>query len=260
MKYLKRLYYKLLGKKYVENLIIVNSVQRNGTHALSNWILHQTNNEIDSPIPLEHIHGDVYRSDNNLFVNSTSIDNLHNQLEIVNNNFKNGSSIIFVHEKPVFLKPEQYKLNHINKIEIIGIRDPFNSFASCFYGFGTVHSHIMQDWKALAKKALTDDYHVLLYNEWFKNRQYRQDFCKRTGLKFNDISKNVVPNFGGGSSFEKMGFREEAEKMRVLERFKTFEKNKTFCDIFLKNKEIVELSDELFGIIECTNSFRNKNG
>jgi len=58
----------------------------------------------------------------------------------------------------------------------------------------------------------------------------------------------VVPAVGGeGRSFHDLNYGGKAQKMKVLDRWKVFEKNSIYNEIFEQNEEAVDLSLKIFG-------------
>lgn len=167
---------------------------------------------------------------------------------------------------------------------VLSIRDPFNMMAS-------VISHkILREkdnydlikkrkkkiklsknlllrlsrWKQHAKEFLGDTDYLpsnklfINYNKWVRDEDYRI----KTASKFNDsyISNSkwceVAPE-GGGSSFDRMNNKNVSYE-DVCSRWKKCVEDKYKFNIFksiFEDKEIIELSDRIFGHIEGTECF-----
>ena len=86
------------------------------------------------------------------------------------------------------------------------------------------------------------------YNEWFTNKAYRHKIAEALGLVFTDVGIDMVPNVGGGSSFDKLNYAGVASRMNVLSRYKAFLDHPIMLKV-LANKELNKLSEEIFGSI-----------
>ena len=72
--------------------------------------------------------------------------------------------------------------------------------------------------------------------------------AEKMGLSFHDQTVNKVSGYGTGSSFDKLDFQGQANKMDVLNRWKHYSKDTFYNDIF-SDRELVALSDAIFGKI-----------
>ncbi len=166
--------------------------------------------------------------------------------------------------KGLIIKIENSKFYPKNKSEeifnTIVLRDPYNQFASRLK-WETVRTHLkgtqltkkgIKQWISHAKEYLgitsyLDNKILINYNEWFSNVDYRKKISRQLGLNFkNNIS--TVPKFGGGSSFDLKKFNGKGSEMKVLERWKYYRNDSRFLKL-LKNKELTELSTQIFGKI-----------
>jgi len=145
--------------------------------------------------------------------------------------------------------------------KIIIIRDPFNFIASCLQrhidppdaGATDVADFLvdrMELWKQHARAALDEksDYYAIKFNDWFSSQEYREQVCDDLGLFFTDNGLNAVLNFGSGSSFDREKYDANAQKMKVLQRWKQYpdqEKLLSYID-----DETRDLSMRLFGTIK----------
>ena len=144
---------------------------------------------------------------------------------------------------------------------IVMVRDLRNLMASRMQRMGVGHELC-----ALSKKDLwleyagqvagTEDYFPgknvigINYNRWFVGRKYRQDIIDQinqvlgTSYPFTDADLQRVSRIGGGSSFDGNNYDGQAQKMKVLERWKKF-KDHPHAKRF-RSPEIDELSNVLF--------------
>jgi hypothetical protein len=105
----------------------------------------------------------------------------------------------------------------------------------------------MKLWKQHAREALdpNSDWYVIKFDNWFSDKEYRQKICDDLGLQFTDNGLNSVMNFGSGSSFDRQSFDNNAQSMKVLERWKQYhdqEELMTYID-----DEVKELNRQIFG-------------
>lgn len=83
------------------------------------------------------------------------------------------------------------------------------------------------------------------FNEWFTSVDYRMQISNSLGLKFTDKNLNKVSSNGnGGSSFDKVKFQDNAQKMKVLDRWKDFRGDSRFNRLL--DDELIDLSREYF--------------
>jgi hypothetical protein len=162
---------------------------------------------------------------------------------------------------------EVWNINQFNSFKqlqphkkIVIIRDPYNFVASCLQrridppdaGATDVADQLAERmllWKQHAHAALDEEsgYYAIKFNDWFASKEYRQQICDDLGLLFTDNGLNDVLSFGSGSSFDREKYDENAQKMKVLERWKQYpdqEKLASYID-----DEAKDLCNQLFGEI-----------
>ena len=157
--------------------------------------------------------------------------------------------------------------------EILILRDPFNLFASRLkleelldnvipLRNDTGRDTVISLWKQYAKELLNETNFInknkitVNYNSWVIDVKYRQQLAEHLNLEFSDIkAKEVIP-IGGGSSFDKD--QTNATNMKLFERWKHFQNDKYFRELF-EDKELIELSDAIFGEIPEVKQWLNKN-
>ena len=148
---------------------------------------------------------------------------------------------------------------------------------------------IAKNWKVLATEAikLTKEPQqgkiVASFNQWVTDLEYRRNLSQLFLGTFNDSSRKKTPEYGGGSSFSdtdkltmhmiiskwrelfnikryaRLGhywkrFTAPDKEKNVLLRWQQFATYKKFRDLFL-DKELLELSEKLFGEIPGTREF-----
>lgn len=90
---------------------------------------------------------------------------------------------------------------------------------------------------------------VISFNEWFSSEEYRRNIADKIGVKYCDITINNVAQFGQGSSFSGTSYNGKATELDVLNRWKLFKDNNIYWDIVNSDKEIIQLSNDIFGEI-----------
>lgn len=152
------------------------------------------------------------------------------------------------------------------RIDVIIVRDPYNLFASRLKQETDINKDgislktdqqrdiLINLWKQYAKEYL-DETHILQnnkvpisYNRWAHDKEYRKELADKLNLNFTDATINQVLSVGGGSSFDLTSKDNNAKQMKVLERWKFYQDDELFKNIF-KDNEINELSNRIFGEI-----------
>lgn len=82
------------------------------------------------------------------------------------------------------------------------------------------------------------------YNDWVISKLYRRDLAKTLDLPFTDAGLNEVSKFGGGSTFDGMGFQGRAQQMKVINRWETWSDSQRFLDCL--TPELIEFSEDYF--------------
>ena len=109
-------------------------------------------------------------------------------------------------------------------------------------------------WKSYAKEFLFIENNIkenkvtINFNEWFSNIDYRKKVSEKLDVNFTDKGLNKVSNKGKGSTFDGMSFNNNAQNMKVLDRWKTIT-NTEFYRHLINDRELNELSDKIFGKI-----------
>ena len=235
-------------------------MKRSGNHALQNWIIPKFT-------------GRVFLRNNAAFknlVNKKGCDGLNcfRVYTHVTPALRDDNDIIFITYEDLILSD---CLEHAaNKDNVYGhyddykdifiIRDPYNLFSSRAKHYDTgvahrsdlcVHKRDNLDkliflWKDMAHRFLNPREGELgiYYDKWFNNVEYRKNICSSLGVEFSDKGKELISGWGGGSSFD--GSKTPAEKMRVLERKRGYEK----YEFYLRLSEDAELNALLKDINE----------
>lgn len=156
--------------------------------------------------------------------------------------------------------------------DILILRDPFNLLASKLkWAYGVVDRpskptledvRLARDlWKIYAREFLDKTRHLrnricISYNQWFADKKYRDQLAASLGFENRDLGVKEVAKWGptlSQDSFDGLKFEGRAQEMRVLERWKVFEKDPFFLDL-ISDGELQKLSYKIFGEINGTGS------
>lgn len=253
---------------------IVN-LARSGSHAIINWLIGLCNGKIC-------FLNDV-KPNRNPFLNFTEKE----LINIEEDEFNKNKSGKLTKKDLLICSYEQYPLKDIfvgefeknhdryvgksgRRIDILILRDPFNFFASRIkleeYGIASLRIHLVDErskkiitklWKEYAKEYLNQTNHlkhnklVISYNKWCLDKGYKKYLAKKLGFPFKDLEDKFVSKYGPGSSFDGRKYNGKASEMKVLERWKFFKDYPFYRDIF-KDKELIGLSNKIFGPMEGT--------
>jgi len=245
-----------------KDTFIVFSLSRSGHHAVMNWIAEQ----YDGPLTF-HNHCIKGWENNELkpykgrkkhytSKNKTRSGDMYSIEDF------DMSDYHFVQNSKQFKEAE-------NKYCIIIVRDLYNLLASCLksyprtavkYKEGIVDDRGVKKennvilWTKQIQECLGDTNVIddckkvfISYNDWFSDKEYRKQICEELDIEFTDSGLQAVPNFGGGSGFDKLRKNNKAQSMDVLNRYKKFLTNGSWIDIISSNKSIIaDLNKRMF--------------
>ncbi len=86
---------------------------------------------------------------------------------------------------------------------------------------------------------------VINYNQWFISESYRRSIANSLHLPFSDEGLEKVLSFGGGSSFDGVSKNEQAQQMKVLNRYQDYLENELFRSV-TNDQYLMELNEKLF--------------
>jgi hypothetical protein len=163
-----------------------------------------------------------------------------------------------------FLTVEDYTIANSQKIIdshngtrkhiiLLVLRDPYNLFASRLSARFTVRSGAVSNdaitlWKDHARAFLHQTFVPISFNEWFINQDYRKSIADFFGYDYNESKLKEVPEFGYGSSFDSCDLNGKADKMKVLERWKTCLNDSKYLEA-IQDTDLTTLSTKIFGPI-----------
>ncbi|MEM0979381.1 MAG: hypothetical protein AAGH78_03810 [Cyanobacteria bacterium P01_H01_bin.58] len=152
-----------------------------------------------------------------------------------------------------------------NRYDVLVLRDPFNLLASRLRkGYLDVKTEgitLVEMWIEHAKEYvgetsyLTNKEVTINYNQWFLDKDYRQEIAAALDIKFSDSGLDYVSSYGGGSSFDEQGLSGNAQTMNVTNRWQSFANDERFLAL-IRNEELLHYSDKIFGVLSGTDLIR----
>jgi len=232
-------------------LVNIISLRRSGMHAVAGWIYEQI------PEP-KH------------FVNNRVLRQRRIRRPKRFNNIESLNGAIIVNEDFALTKDISSKIAFENESDILGkiglrrnvlvLRHPLNYMASVLKcprqwakPIQINWKHRVENWKLYAREYLGDTSFLphkvcVSFDRWFANRKYRKKISKQLRLKFTDKGKNTVGAWGGGSSFDGLIYKNSAERMDVLARWKQVlhvKRNRKIFRYIQKDVEVIELCSRM---------------
>ena len=233
--------------------IMITGLKRSGNHAFINWCKSQQigtfihlNNIPLYENPYRYFHFVANSKDSKLKLAKEYILNQkfykscsYILEEEAKGNFSRKNCLIYSYEdrnlkritSPFILNAHDFYFGStVQKYDLLLLRDPFNMLASRLKSnllpLKLVKNPIVELWIAYAKEYLGETQHltnnkvVVNYNQWVTDFDYRKNIARQLKIDFLDKGLRDVPNFGGGSSFDKVDFSGKANEMKVFERWK----------------------------------------
>lgn len=241
--------------KIIHNEFRMISMKRTGHHSIQNWIFSGFK---DPKLKIEHMDfttggkvtaknkGRSRESINKVLHGLSSLNLLTYDFQQVDLNELHQRKI--KDPNAIHMWPATKEFTVERSLIIIVLRDPYNWAASTIKCFKKVIPAAVARYKQHLKQALgIQDYLggypfvVIDYNRWFTSEDYRAEIISKLGMNIEATQYQEVAVNGAGSSFDKVKFRKQAGKMKVLNRWEHYKKHKVFMNIF-KDKELVELS------------------
>jgi len=229
--------------------------RRSGHHAIIEWFSNQLNNDTYFLNDNDHAWGRPIRF--------PKINN--GNLEYLNNEYKTDKigigtkDLIYNYEDRLlsqFNTPEFIEELKTNNANIIILRDPFNLLASRMKHWVEYQPQLLQNginlWVEYAQEILEEtnlipNKHIIIYNKWFTDRDYRKSITSNfSNMTHNDSCMNIVPEWGRGSTFDGLNYQNNASQMKVLERYKTIA-NKEFLQDLVNNEVFNKYTELIFG-------------
>ncbi|MFW6058879.1 MAG: hypothetical protein ACODAQ_01780 [Phycisphaeraceae bacterium] len=245
------------------NEVRLIGLSRSGTHAISHWIMAQLDGRVcflNCAEGKANPYATARPMGHGLPYETQGLD-LDLEAERARR-FRAKDWLLFTHEDS-FLGhacSDVYEQHHdtwvgrsARRVDVLVLRDPFNLFASRLRRpAGMVKpAAAMRIWKQHARqftrgpRSLRHGPVLISFNRWFSDRTYRQRLAERLGFAFTDKGRERVPSVFGGSSFDGLQYDGRAERMKVLERWKTMTDDEPYLALF--DEEARALSEAVFG-------------
>jgi len=239
--------------------IIIVSMKRGGQHAIINWLAHQIDEEV------HHYNCCVFHNENEII--PTRGDWVieykdGKKTDFLKTNRKRTINMLTMPEKQLILNFEDFsvedvvsKLKFNDYILIVIIRDAFNMFASSLKWVRVNKNnhgvnYYKNNHKARVQKILghyASKNTTINYNKWVVDKEYRDTICSWYNLQNNEKGVKEVSNIGLGSSFDGQKFDNNADKMKVLERYKEFLNDEEYLKM-VSDDTLKKETKRIFGI------------
>jgi len=144
------------------------------------------------------------------------------------------------------------RCREFDAVHWIQLRDPYNWFSSLYRGItsGSVRWYgpvTLDKWKDYARLCLESDQWIN-YNRWFGDCEYRRELSAKFGFVQNCDGEpwQHIPARGGGSTFDRKKFENQAQQMDVLQRYIHFVDDPSWRNQF--DSDVIFLAEKLFGM------------
>lgn len=266
---------KDIKKEYSSEIeIMIHGMRRSGNHIIIEWIINSLDKKYLFLNDLSTREVLVRSSFFNFYSKGDYINYFIDELQL------QSLSLIRNTKKELFIYSlEDYRFENIDLFksennfgssqkffDILIIRDPFNLFVSRIkskmLSVKSAKVDMVGLWKDHAKEYLKrikipKSKLVINYNKFISDYNYRSDIANLLGCKSNEDVLKKVPKPGKGSSFNNFDFDGKGTEIKVLERWKEYLHDEFYMSIF-KDKELIELSEKIFGVMPGTEVFYKK--
>lgn len=265
---------RISGKKTNRKVIRVLALPRSGHHAVISWIIYQHGEKycfLNNPVVEENpfltareVGSDLAGEGRLSGVDMAILRARRKDLMIYNREgfpLERGAAIGWAEA------PNRHIGKSGNRTTVLILRDAFNFLASVMrWSRGTRHqpdrraiANLVEQWKDHAREYLGETTFLrekvkINYNLWFSEEDYRKQLAEEIGFRFKPGGTKGVPKVGPvvwGDTFDGMRFDGRAQEMKVMERWKHFEEDPFYRELFL-DSEVAELSEKIFGHIPGT--------
>ena len=228
-----------MGRK----IIRVWALMRSGHHAILRWMFY---NMSTTKIFFNNCHGS--RGFHYVDVNSFSDSRKKFDLK----KLKEFENILINFEHPNLKNWTTKDWGGLRKlgqpIDVIVLRDPFNWAASSM-SKKTFKQHVEIDmnlWKQHASEFI-EAKHIpngipVGFNQWFSSHEYREEVASKLSISNNET---LINKLATRSSFDGRDFKDNAQNMKVLDRWQQFKNNERFLS-YVDRKDIRDLSQKIF--------------
>lgn len=259
--------------------ICIVGMRRSGNHAVLNWIRAQQPGEV---CLLNNVAAGTnpyrYKSDNLLRYHPEHYKQAAIYRQQANGSLIKRDCLIYSYEdwslaqivQPRFERNRDLYIGKSSKrFDLLVLRDPFNLFASRlkqnFVATKTKKLPMVKMWLEYAREFVGESRHLkrrrlcVNYNRWFGDLDYRRALAAQLEIPFSDAGLETISAFGGGSSFDGVGDRNElaksASSLDVTNRWRQFADDPTFQRLF-EADELWHYSTQIFGDLPGTDCLR----
>ena len=242
---------------HIKKEIRVVGLRRTGNHAIINWIVNQQKGKklfINDTPTLASPYRNNYQPPDDGYLDTLIYSHEDRRLNYVGNPYFEKRHDTFVGKSK-------------KRFDVLILRDPFNLFASRYHSDRTrvyANSLSVPDmWIMYAREYLgitnflKHNKVLINYNKWCTDFLYRKKLAEQLELEFTDEGFEKVSIVGKGSSFDGIEYNNKASKMKVLERWKSFQNDENYIKYF-QDKIIIDLSDKIFERPKDIDEFINK--
>tara|TARA_E500000081_G_C6098498_1_gene336371 strand:- start:108 stop:830 length:723 start_codon:yes stop_codon:yes gene_type:complete len=229
-------------KNQTKNYIILRSLQRSGTHAISKWLLQDENARFSNNISSFH----------KTLTNFNSTIKLEENESLISNKLKRQADNL--HIFGIELQNVWYNLNpetDAQQNNILLIRSPINWFSSFITHKSRSPTNIYlftQMWKTYAYEFIGETNYLknkinIYFDEWVANKEYRKNIYERfenLGFNFNYKNTDFISSKGGGSSFSGQSIQGKELSANVLDRLSFLEGAHLDCTIKMSQDEEIK--------------------
>lgn len=248
-------------------LIHLIGLKRSGLHALSFWILgHQESNMLFNNSPLKKPGKGSYMSRTNHRSPLPVVIRQGDEVSVYKDKGEHFqplgdrvdlSIVVFQSQSLPYLSSAQPNLTtgiQASTVrQILTIRDPFNWAASYIKKSQHPNDHLVWPrlWLEYANEFVGNTNYLptalkVNYNQWFCDRQYRQQISAQLSLDFTDEALEVVTPHANGSSFDETKFDAQAQNMAITERWRHYQNDPAYIEAFKRHPEIIEIAMSSF--------------
>lgn len=213
--------------------IKILGLRRSGNHIITNWLIQHLSLKYNIIYKnnMQYIDNKPVTTEDDRYINNNRLDTM------------------------CVMTFEDYSIDEYNRMKlpegpnILIIRDAYNLFASriknSLVGMDRI---IVGKWKTHIKYSQnpTKSHICINYNFWCTDEDYKKSIIRQLGLEYIKDFKNIVPKFGGGSSFDGLNYKDNPSLMNVLERYKVYKGQRVFNKYI--DREVREYCSKYFNI------------
>lgn len=249
-----------------KEVLNVFALRRAGQHAIMNWLGESLENSgVDvghANNIYEHRHNESQRIEARASTGAEAIERSGSHDLIIAN--YEDATYSERHESPAYR--DFHSASQVTARDIIIVRDYYNLLASRLAkkadiennGRNAVGWRNPEDVEAAWMDHMTHGHTspenpmLVSYNEWFSSKAYRKRLANLLDTESAEQALSTVPDFGGGSSFERRSHNGQAATMNVLSRWSSLSSESLVEEYALLIEDLdpatIRLNNEVFGI------------